>query len=354
MACNLFLTAREGSREPARDFAQTSSQACPSAPFCGTSNQASLPPRSCTNLPTTVSLTSITLLSVQLVQTVHQTHHPLPVKMPKAKPTARPSLQDRLHAGLRKACVRAQMEGKDITHLLQGVAGELECDPSELAAMKKSATDETLAINKKKTKTKLHHTPGNHHLYTVSKRGIVLLLTWARNNDSPTGFLYKITGKFSPTGLGVLQLNRDILGVSPDAADSASETLCGINTQNILSLSTDAVSVDPTAEFKTPPPSLRRLAHQLYWVRFAKLVKPPTVVLSSGSLETQALFAIKGLKVTFAHEMEEVLAHDLGKEQLRHELNAESFYARSSYGFDPGSRWAIIRLPGSKFSFLHR
>ena len=41
--------------------------------------------------------------------------------------------------------MRAQMEGKDITHLLKGVAGELECDPSELAAMKKSATDETVA-----------------------------------------------------------------------------------------------------------------------------------------------------------------------------------------------------------------
>jgi hypothetical protein len=92
---------------------------------------------------------------------------------------------------------------------------------------------------------------------------------------------------------------------------------------------------------------------ELYWKGFANLKSPPAFVVSSGAVETQVLYAISGLKVIACTEMEQVLANDLGKKGLRHEYDAETLYADQG-GVDPRSIVAVLRLPGSSFSFLHR
>jgi hypothetical protein len=70
----------------------------------------------------------------------------------------------------------------------------------------------------------------------------------------------------------------------------------------------------------------------------------------------QELFDIKGLVAIFLPNLEDLLARALGKEKLRHEYDAKVMYANSvNYdGRDPRSRWVVLRLPGSKYSFLHK
>jgi hypothetical protein len=181
----------------------------------------------------------------------------------------------------------------------------------------------------------------------------VFLLTWGRNNDSREGgYLYRCDGKLSPTGIAVLQLLRDINGIKPKPGD-ARDTLSTVIIQNVLSLSPQPQSLNPHEPFVTPPDALRRLAAKLYWKGFANLKSPPAFVVSSGAVETQVLYAISGLKVIACTEMEQVLANDLGKKGLRHEYDAETLYADQG-GVDPRSIVAVLRLPGSSFSFLHR
>jgi hypothetical protein len=255
------------------------------------------------------------------------------------------------------------MPQKDIDRAILGATGQLPCDCAELAAVKKRCTDATIqnydttkAGGKKNKKKKLYNTPGYHGKYCVADAVSILnTLSWGRENDFEDGYLYKCNGKLTPTGQVHLLLIREILGIGPDHGDHAKDTLCAVNTLDVLSVSTEQPSTEASKPFVAPHDSLRRLAARLFWKEIGNMEDPPALIIGAGSIETEELFGMK-MQIIFCDGMEAVLAHDLGRTRLRHEYAAKTRFADRDDlgGVDPRSRWSFIKLAGSRHWFQFR